>query len=65
MSEANEVKEDKLDKLVRDIFDVTSTPYWKDRAAEVKEMIRDFIAARLSRNREPISFYLQFPQSNL
>lgn len=39
------VTDDTLDKLVRDIFDVTSTPYWKDRAAEVKEMIRDFIAA--------------------
>lgn len=36
------VNDDALDRLVRDIFDVTNTPYWKDRAEEIAEMIAEY-----------------------
>jgi uncharacterized phage protein (TIGR01671 family) len=38
--------DDDLDRLVKDIFDVTSTPYWKDYAAEIARMIQEYCSRR-------------------
>jgi hypothetical protein len=41
-NESDKDKPDDLDWVVRQIFEITSSPFWEDRAIEIAKLIKDY-----------------------